>query len=194
MTTPTRQRQQQQQQQARPDAEVEILVHVAAPSRVADDATYRRLARAYLAFRADEARTRVRVGGVAWGAGGGGGGDGGGDGDGEEEQREEEEQQERAEEEEDWSPGRHVGPVPWSESLSWDLSFQSALDNRSSPRLWAAEREQDRPGASASASASASPMPSSPPLPSLPPPHCLRWRAHECHFVLRAVGSSVPKT
>ncbi|PMB72799.1 hypothetical protein BM221_000216 [Beauveria bassiana] len=38
--------------------DVEILVHVAAPSRVSDDATYRRLAQAYLSFAPDH-RARV---------------------------------------------------------------------------------------------------------------------------------------
>ncbi|KAL3961835.1 hypothetical protein ACCO45_003358 [Purpureocillium lilacinum] len=43
---------------ARQSKDVEILVHVAAPSRTADDVTYRRLAQAYLSFTADR-RTRV---------------------------------------------------------------------------------------------------------------------------------------
>ncbi|KAG5926734.1 hypothetical protein E4U42_002988 [Claviceps africana] len=68
------------------DVDVEILVHVAAPSRIADDATYRQLARAYLAFRPTA---------------------------------------------QEHTPSDN-GPFI---SESQELSFQSALDNRSSPRI-----------------------------------------------------------
>ncbi|KAG5981576.1 hypothetical protein E4U55_002778 [Claviceps digitariae] len=121
-----------------PDGDVEILVHVAAPSRIADDATYRRLARAYLAFRPGgrEWIARVRMGG-----GGGGGGEDGleeehHDGHGDEQDGEHNDEQH--------SFVRDSGMGAAAERAfvfeSQDLSFQSALDNRSSPRLGMADR------------------------------------------------------
>ncbi|KAK7409189.1 hypothetical protein QQX98_008622 [Neonectria punicea] len=88
--------------------DAEILVHVTAPSRVADDAVYRQLAQAYLAFQ-PQSRTELPL----------------------------------AESREDApSPA-----VPSSEQFlvinSQSLSFQSALDNLSSPRLRFAPASQD---------------------------------------------------
>jgi hypothetical protein len=80
--------------------DVEILVHVTAPSRVADDETYRRLARAYLAFQ-PESRVHIASAAVAV------------------------------------ESCSQEYKTPNAEALcaeSQELSFQSALDNRSSPR------------------------------------------------------------
>ncbi|KHN94488.1 uncharacterized protein MAM_07676 [Metarhizium album ARSEF 1941] len=80
--------------------DVEILVHVTSPSKVSDDDTYRRLARAYLAFRPE---TTVDITTAA-------------------------------------APlsSQHSASPIVQEALcpeSQDLSFQSAIDNRASPRL-----------------------------------------------------------
>ncbi|UNI15063.1 hypothetical protein JDV02_001634 [Purpureocillium takamizusanense] len=112
---------------ARQSRDVEILVHAAAPSRTADDNTYRRLAQAYLSFSADR---RARVAGI--------------------EAREEAERSSPAAAAEPppsfqppaalpSSPQAYATappePVPVFGPDSQDLSFQSAWDNRSSPCL-----------------------------------------------------------
>ncbi|GAO15928.1 uncharacterized protein UV8b_02436 [Ustilaginoidea virens] len=121
-------------------SDVEILVHVAAPSRLSDDATYRRLAHAYLAFQPDPDTTFGIVPGppsppsdnldAPLAA-----------------------QRFRAECEcpgaaESSTPARLVPAAQLSFGPdSQDLSFQSAIDNNSSPRL--------RPSAPAAAPAAA---------------------------------------
>ncbi|KPM39495.1 hypothetical protein AK830_g7077 [Neonectria ditissima] len=95
-----------------PSQDAEILVHVTAPSRVADDAVYRQLAQAYLAF---QPRSRSELPPL---------------------------------EDATCRPGQRLAlapsssqgfAVPSSEQLlvinSQNLSFRSALDNLSSPRL-----------------------------------------------------------
>ncbi|KAH7326567.1 hypothetical protein B0I35DRAFT_405783 [Stachybotrys elegans] len=111
---------------SRPADDVEILVHIAAPSRAADDDTYRRLARAHLAFvsqqRTDVAslvapsRTRKRKLAPS---------------------------SETSTALSSSIPSVPPPPPPPStlpqssvlEVVDLDLSFASALDNRSSPRL-----------------------------------------------------------
>lgn len=112
--------------------DAEILVHVTAPSRTADDAAYRQLAQAYLSFQPDS-RTRISalrrcsVEHIA------------------------EDEREEGEEGETYDPlslPEQQMPSSSGEQFvtgatdmhafdldSADLSFQSALDNRSSPRL-----------------------------------------------------------
>lgn len=101
-------------------SDVEILVHVTAPSRVADDATYRRLAQAYLAFQPTSrsnitipcSQDQAQPGGTA---------------------------------------ARHQRQHQWdkedaiTESFGYDsqdISFDSVLDNRSSPLLRAKTTHQ----------------------------------------------------
>lgn len=97
--------------------DVEILVHVSAPARVADDATYRQLAQAYVDFRRDGPRTASSA-----------------------ESREPVHTGDRSQ----IQSNVHVNvtsdatdPASPKPILvdSQDFSFQSALDNRSSPRL-----------------------------------------------------------
>ncbi|KAH6604726.1 hypothetical protein Trco_006433 [Trichoderma cornu-damae] len=106
--------------------DVEILVHVAAPSRAADDASYRQLAQSYLSFQprgrvaVSEASARGREGGNPEHAG------------------EEEDSVGRERSSAASSPGKDFAAVtsgqPWVPE-SQDLSFQSVYDNRSSPPL-----------------------------------------------------------
>lgn len=96
--------------------DVEILVHVDAPSRVADDATYRQLAQAYLAFDPGSRGCVSRIG----------------------------TDEQAASPTSHSSSGDQRVPGPRQEFTrleqaivvdSQELSFQSALDNRESPRL-----------------------------------------------------------
>lgn len=109
-------------------SDVEILVHVTAPSRVADDATYRSLANAYLAFqpttRSSVAAPTIPCSPVQ-------------------------------------APSAHATRAPqqqrqpqWDHkqaftgsfySDSQDISFESVLDNRSSPRLRARAQQPATP-------------------------------------------------
>lgn len=111
--------------------DVEILVHVTAPSRVADDASYRQLARAYLAFQPEpglgpDARVRIARARLPVPHGGHGPKTG--------------------------STSMALRSLATDAYSSWqnlvtpdteqpfgtesqELSFQSAIDNRSSPRL-----------------------------------------------------------
>ncbi|KAF7543076.1 hypothetical protein G7046_g10064 [Stylonectria norvegica] len=94
--------------------EVEILVHVAAPSRAADDVAYRQLAQAYLDFQ-PQARTKLSPAADLPG-----------------ERRSERNQAYEQAPSHEFATSE---PEPVFDLNSQDLSFQSALDNRSSPRL-----------------------------------------------------------
>ncbi|GJN73022.1 hypothetical protein PLIIFM63780_007085 [Purpureocillium lilacinum] len=124
---------------ARQSKDVEILVHVAAPSRTADDVTYRRLAQAYLSFTADR---RTRVASIA--------------------ATDEPERSSPAAAEEP-PPSFQPPRLPSSSQGyataapdvafgpdSQDLSFQSAWDNRSSPCLPPASHDSPRSSLSTS--------------------------------------------
>ncbi|KAM3509496.1 hypothetical protein MY10362_000576 [Beauveria mimosiformis] len=92
--------------------DVEILVHVAAPSRVSDDAAYRRLAQAYLSFTPDH---RARVSSIA---------------------SPPEAQPQAQPLLRQSQPGDAGSVVPPSFcSDSQNMSFVGALDNRDSPRV-----------------------------------------------------------
>lgn len=89
--------------------DVEILVHATAPSRAADDVVYRQLAQAYLAFES-QSRTQLPFA----------------------------EPPSDARGPEQASPNQGFATPSFEQSFeinSQDLSFQSAMDNRSSPRL-----------------------------------------------------------
>ncbi|KAG6264268.1 hypothetical protein E4U48_006314 [Claviceps purpurea] len=122
-----------------PGEDVEILVHVAAPSTLADDAVYRQLARAYLAFQPDVTAKRLSKKEAVDRQGG----------DkgvcylhGEKQHRHHHNHQPQDEDEEravrDGGMPPPDGPFG-SEPESHDWSFQSALDNRSSPPLGAVQ-------------------------------------------------------
>ncbi|KAF4510605.1 hypothetical protein G6O67_002481 [Ophiocordyceps sinensis] len=117
-----------------PPRHVEILVHVAAPSASADDARYRRLARAYLAFD-PPARDALPADACSRGSP---------HSDGPEAQT-------RPVEATAWP-----APELFYARDSQDLSFQSALDNRSSPRLRPLWRSRPPPASAAPLSATAS--------------------------------------
>ncbi|KAG6220096.1 hypothetical protein E4U34_003151 [Claviceps purpurea] len=122
-----------------PGEDVEILVHVAAPSTLADDAVYRQLARAYLAFQPDVTAKRLSKKEAVDRQGG----------DkgvcylhGEKQHHHHHNHQPQHEDEEravrDGGMPPPDGPFG-SEPESHDWSFQSALDNRSSPPLGAVQ-------------------------------------------------------
>ncbi|KAG5941990.1 hypothetical protein E4U59_001436 [Claviceps monticola] len=121
-----------------PGEDVEILVHVAAPSTLADDAVYRQLARAYLAFQPDVTANRLSKEEAVDRQGG--------DKDvcylhGEKQHHHHHHNhQPQHEDEERAVRGGDMlssdGPFG-SEPESHDWSLQSALDNRSSPPLGA---------------------------------------------------------
>ena len=100
-----------------PPDDIEILVHVTAPSRAVDDVAYRQLAQAYLGFQAQthsniqltDAQTRRRDDG----------------------------QRKQASKQTPMLSSElpTSAPVQAFEINSQDISFRSALDNRSSPRL-----------------------------------------------------------
>ncbi|KAG5967089.1 hypothetical protein E4U58_002324 [Claviceps cyperi] len=122
-----------------PGEDVEILVHVAAPSTLADDAVYRQLARAYLAFQPDVRTKRLSKEQAVDRQGG--------DKDvcylhGEKQHHHHHNHQPQHEDEE--RAVRDGGMLPpdgpfGSEPESHDWSFQSVLDNRSSPPLGAVQ-------------------------------------------------------
>ncbi|KAF4977421.1 hypothetical protein FZEAL_6050 [Fusarium zealandicum] len=107
--------------------DAEILVHIAAPSRAADDVVYRQLARAYLSFQ-PQTRTALpltepRVNAQA---------------------RVMERDQTRVQAAP--SPGRGITTYSFGQSFeigSQDLSFEGVFDNRSSPRIRHAALIQD---------------------------------------------------
>lgn len=92
--------------------DVEILVHVTAPSKVADDAAYRRLAEAYLAF-APGSRAHVTIPSSP-----------------EQPQRPPPSRQQSRHDDDDL-----VAVLQSFCSDSQDMSFQGVLDNRASPRV-----------------------------------------------------------
>ncbi|VUC20560.1 unnamed protein product [Clonostachys rosea] len=97
--------------------DVEILVHVTAPSRVVDDATYRQLAQAYLDF---EPQATIQI----------------------EDAGSHTSDADIADDHEDASSTSIPPPIPnFTPPASLELSFQSVLDNRSSPQLLAMNRE-----------------------------------------------------
>ncbi|KAF5623471.1 hypothetical protein F52700_10093 [Fusarium sp. NRRL 52700] len=95
---------------------VEILVHITAPSRTTDDISYRQLAQAYLAF---EPHRRTQLPAI---------------------ESQKVEEQQRAPERHQGAPSPSQTRVTTSfgrsfEITSQDLSFEGAIDNRSSPCL-----------------------------------------------------------
>ncbi|CAH0001128.1 unnamed protein product [Clonostachys byssicola] len=101
--------------------DVEILVHVTAPSRVVDDATYRQLAQAYLDF---EPQATIQI----------------------EDTGSHTSDSDIADDRED-AGTNDMPPAPTATSTppaSLELSFQSVLDNRASPQLRAVNREDGR--------------------------------------------------
>ncbi|KAI9172067.1 hypothetical protein HJFPF1_01559 [Paramyrothecium foliicola] len=99
--------------------DVEILVHVTAPSRSCDDATYRQLAQAYLDFQPKQRATLPSL-----------------------QLSHESSRVSLSKQPREAQPGTHLNqddsfsaPSPFPTLQSQDLSFQSALDNRFSPVL-----------------------------------------------------------
>ncbi|KAH6898942.1 hypothetical protein B0T10DRAFT_474121 [Thelonectria olida] len=102
-----------------PSSDVEILVHITAPSRVSDDVVYRQLAQAYLAFQ-PETRTQVPLSEPQLSS------------------QVVDPEQKQPPMQSATSPSRKVTSPIVAQSFeftSQDLSFRSALDNRISPRL-----------------------------------------------------------
>ncbi|KAG5955053.1 hypothetical protein E4U57_003788 [Claviceps arundinis] len=117
-----------------PGEDVEILVHVAAPSTLADDAVYRQLARAYLAFQPDVTVKRFSKEEAVDRQ----------DGDKDVCYLQEQHHHHHHKHEDEERAVRDGGMLPpdglfGSEPESHDWSFQSALDNRSSPPLGAVQ-------------------------------------------------------
>lgn len=99
-------------------SDVEILVHVTAPSRVVDDATYRQLAQAYLDF---EPQATIQI----------------------EDTGSHTSNADIADDRED-ADSNNTPPAltpAFTPPASLELSFQSVLDNRASPQLLAVNRE-----------------------------------------------------
>ncbi|KAG5961438.1 hypothetical protein E4U56_003894 [Claviceps arundinis] len=117
-----------------PGEDVEILVHVAAPSTLADDAVYRQLARAYLAFQPDVTAKRFSKEEAVDRQ----------DGDKDVCYLQKQHHHHHHKHEDEERAVRDGGMLPpdglfGSEPESHDWSFQSALDNRSSPPLGAVQ-------------------------------------------------------
>lgn len=132
--------------------DVEVLVHVAAPARAADDALYRQLAQAYLDFQPGDAHRSVIALGEEQSRGSNPG------------IQANEPHAERARDTAGSPPSQsqpdsdRTSPVQPSHIIidSQELSFQSVEDNRSSPRLkWLGKQAADKASSPASRSADA---------------------------------------